>query len=220
MSINININWKILFYVIMVILLLTVGFFCGRKTVKDSEPQIKIEYLPSETITDSFYVKVPYKVIEPIDTLNLIQQCIKDGIYAELWPTKTITEYVEIDKVDTAAVIKDWASQRKYNEVLFNDEKNGKCLFTAEVQYNRLKLVGYDFTPIKQVITETKYDIKFFSPFIGMSYLTNPWDEIKNPMIQLNCGVFIKEKYALHAIYQRGFVGKNDYIGGGFIYKF
>ena len=48
----------------------------------------------------------------------------------------------------------------------------------------------------------------------------NPWDEIKNPMIQVNGGVFFNEKYGIQAIYQRGVKLDNDYVGAGFIYKF
>ena len=94
------------------------------------------------------------------------------------------------------------------------------CVVNAEVQYNRLSFINYEYNPVKQVITETKYDVKAFSPFIGFTYLTNPWDEIRNPMIQINGGFFLKEKYAFHAVYQRGLILKNDYVGGGIIYKF
>jgi hypothetical protein len=213
-------TWKILFHIIMILLFLTLGFFGGRKTLVQKEPEIITQYLPGETIIDSFYIKVPYKVIEPVDTLNLIKQCIKDGIYKELWPSRVITEYIEVTKNDSTILLKDWASKRYYSETLFDNNEYGKCIFNAEVQYNRLKLIDYSFTPIKQVITETKYDVKMFSPFIGLSYLSNPWDEIRNPMIQINGGLYIKEKYAINLIYQRGFVLKNDYVGGGLIYKF
>jgi hypothetical protein len=39
-------------------------------------------------------------------------------------------------------------------------------------------------------------------------------------VIQINGGIFIKEKYGIQAMYQRGFVDKNDYVGGGFLFKF
>jgi hypothetical protein len=81
-------------------------------------------------------------------------------------------------------------------------------------------MIDYTYSPIVQTVTETKYVTKVFSPFVGVSYLTNPWDEIKNPMIQVNGGVFFNEKYGIQAIYQRGFKLDNDYVGAGFIYKF
>lgn len=212
-------QWKILFYITCIIGLLILGFYLGRKTIKTPEPKVEIQYVPGETIRDTFYIVEPYKVEVPIDTLGIIQQCIKDGVYQELWPTKIITEYIEVSQKDTTDIMKDWATKRYYTETLFDNEY-GNCKINTEVQYNRMALVGYDYTPIKQTVTETQYITKVFSPFIGVSYITNPWDEIKNPMIQVNGGFYIKEMYGIQAIYQRGFVLKNDYIGVGFTYKF
>ena len=213
-------NWKILFYITVVIGLLVFGFFLGRKTIKEPETKIEIQYLPGEKITDTLYLDKPYFVEKPIDTLKIIEQCIKDGIYKEMWPSKVVTEYIEISKEDTTAIMNDWATKRGYKEVLFNDDYNGTCTILTEVQYNRMKLLGYEYIPVTKTVTETKYVTKFFSPYIGISYLKNPWDEVENPMIQLNGGFFIKEKYALNLIYQRGLVLKNDYIGGGILCKF
>lgn len=215
-----EIKWKILFYATVIIGIFILGFYLGRKTIDKPETKIEIQYLPGEVIRDTCFVEKPVSIEKPIDTLGVIQQCIKDGIYSELWPTKTITEYVEVSKEDTTAIMNDWASKRTYTEHLFNNEINGKCTVSAEVQYNRLKLLGYEYVPITKTVVETKYVTKAFSPFVGLSYLKNPWDEVSNPMIQLNGGFFIKEKYALQILYQRGLVLKNDYIGGGMIYKF
>ena len=213
-------KWKLLFYATIIIGIFVLGFFLGRKTIKEPESKIEIQYLPGEKITDTLFLDRPVAVEKPIDTLKIIEQCIKDGVYKELWPTKTITEYVEINKKDTTAVMVDWATKRMYNEILFNDNLNGMCAISTEVQYNRMKLLGYEYTPVTKTVTETKYVTKFFSPYVGLSYLKNPWDEVVNPMIQLNGGFFIKEKYALNLIYQRGLVLKNDYIGGGILCKF
>ena len=213
-------QWKALFFTTIAIFLLALGFFLGRKTVEIPEPTIVTEYIPGETIRDTLYYPKPYKEESPIDTLQIIQQCIKDGVYKELWPEKVITEYIEVSKNDTTDIMKDWASKRYYTETLFDNGTQGNCSFNAEVQYNRLKLVNYTYSPIIQTVTETKYLIKTFSPFIGLSYLTNPWDEIRNPIIQLNGGLYIKEKYGIQALYQRGLVMDNDYVGVGFIYKF
>lgn len=213
-------QWKILFYIVCVFGILTLGFFLGRKTVKEPEVKIVTEYIEGEKITDTLYYPKPYKVVVPVDTLDIIQQCIKNGIYKELWPEKIVTEYIEVNKTDTTAIMQDWATKRFYTETLFNNDKQGTCTFNAEVQYNRLKMINYTYSPIVQTVTETKYIIKSFSPFIGISYLINPWDEIRNSMVQLNGGFYIKEKYGIQAIYQRGFKLNNDYIGAGFIYKF
>lgn len=211
-------NWKTLFNLIIVITLLAVGFFLGRKTVVEPETKIVTEYIKGDTIRDTVYCPQPYKVVEPADTLGIIQQCIKDGIYSELWPSKVVTEYIE--KNDTTAIMKDWATKRMYSETLFNDDVNGRCVFNSEIQYNRMKIIGYEFTPITKTITETKYVTKPFSPFVTLSYLTNPGEDVKNPTIQVGGGAFIKDKIGVQLIYQRGFNLNGDYVGGGIIWKF
>ena len=100
-------EWKIAFYITMVVFFLTLGFFLGRKTIKEPATKIVTEYIEGEKITDTLYYPKPYKVVVPIDTLGIIQQCIKDGIYKELWPEKVVTEYIEVDKTDTTAIIID-----------------------------------------------------------------------------------------------------------------
>jgi hypothetical protein len=212
-------QWKWMFNILVILVLLTCGFFIGRCTV-NSKTIVTTEYVKGPTTTDIIYQPKPYKVVEPIDTLSIIQQCIKDGIYKELWPEKVVTEYVEVNKSDTTAIMRDWATKRYYSETLFSSDTEGECSIDAEIQYNRMKLVGYNFTPITKVVTETKYLTKKFEPFVGLSYLTNPWGEVKNHSIQISGGVYFKEKYGLQAIYQRGFKLKEDYIGLGIAIKF
>lgn len=213
-------DWKIVFYIIIGLSIAGIFFFLGRKTVKIPKPEVKIEYIKGDIIHDSIPYPVPYKVAEPIDTVNIIKQCIKDGIYSELWPTKTVTEYVEVSKNDTTAIMTDWATKRHYAETIFDCDTLGSCKINAEVQYNRLMGIEYQYTPVSKRITETKYQIKLFSPYIGAGYLVNPWDNLKDPTMVVNGGFFIKEKYGFQIQYQHGFNSKNDFIGGGVIYKF
>lgn len=196
-----------------------VGFYLGRKTIK-TDTKIVTEYIKGDTIRDTLYYPQPIKIIEPIDTLNIIKQCIKDGIYSELWPEKVITEYIEVTKQDTTKIMNDWATKRLYSETLFQNDSIGSCIVNAEVQYNRMKLIGYNYTPITKQVTETIYKTKLFSPFVGGGYLINPWEEKRNPIITLNGGVFIKEKYGLQLQYMRTLNSKNDYIGGNVLIKF
>lgn len=212
-------QWKILFHIFMILGILISGFFIGRSTIKVKEITT-IEYIKGDTIRDTLYYPKPYKEILPIDTLSIIKQCIKDGIYQELWPEKVITEYVEITKEDTSKIMKDWAIKRLYNENLFQNDSLGSCSVEAEVQYNRMRLIGYNYVPITKEITETKYLTKTFSPFVGVGYVTNPWDDIRNPIINLNGGIFIKEKYGIQLQLMHALKSKDDYIGGSILLKF
>ena len=162
-------QWKLLFNIIIVILLLTFGFIVGRLTIKIPEPKVVTEYVKGDIIRDTLYYPKPYKVVEPVDTISIIQQCIKDGIYKELWPERVVTEYVEIEKEDSTAIIKDWATKRYYSETLFDDDIKGKCVFNAELQYNRMKVIDYEFSPIVKTITETNYVVKKFMRFLKVS---------------------------------------------------
>lgn len=212
-------QWKILFHIFMILGILISGFFIGRSTIKVKEITT-IEYIKGDTIRDTLYYPKPYKEILPIDTLSIIKQCIKDGIYQELWPEKVITEYVEITKEDTSKIMKDWAIKRLYNEKLFQNDSLGSCSVEAEVQYNRMRLIGYNYVPITKEITETKYLTKTFSPFVGAGYVTNPWDDVRNPIINLNGGIFIKEKYGIQLQLMHALKSKDDYIGGSILFKF
>ena len=203
----------------MILGILISGFFIGRSTIKVKEITT-IEYIKGDTIRDTLYYPKPYKEILPIDTLSIIKQCIKDGIYQELWPEKVITEYIEITKEDTSKIMKDWASKRLYNEKLFQNDSLGSCSVEAEVQYNRMRLIGYNYVPITKEITETKYLTKTFSPFVGAGYVTNPWDDVRNPIINLNGGIFIKEKYGIQLQLMHALKSKDDYIGASILLKF
>ena len=110
--------------------------------------------------------------------------------------------------------------KRTYEELLFQTDTIGTCNVKLELQYNRLKSVMYNYQPIIKKVVEEKYKIRTFSPFIGIGYMTNPWDEVKNPLFNLNGGVFIKEKYGIQVNFMHMLKSKNDYVGGSFLYKF
>lgn len=210
---------KNIFTIICIVLLLVLSFFGGRYT-KKGKTTVITEYVKGETIIDTLYEFKPYKIIEPVDTLNVIRQCIESGKYSDLWPTKIVTEYIEVIKEDTTKVINDWGSQRFYSENLFDNDTVGNCNVNIEVQYNRLKSLNYTFTPInKEVITEN-YLIKTVKPFVGVGWMVNPWDEIKNPMLSLSGGLFINDKYGISIQLQHAMKSKADYIGGNIYVNF
>lgn len=201
----------------IVIILLTFigGFFLGRSRIKTKEI-IKTEYIKGDMIQDTIYSPTPIYVSRPIDTLNIIKQSIKDGIYKELWPEKVITEYIEITKEDTAKIINDWASLRAYEETLFDNDTIGNCNVKVEVQYNRLKYLSYNYEPITKIVTRNNYIVKTFSPFIGVGYMTNPYDKT----ITLTGGAFYKEKHGIQLNFMRCLEGDRNYVGINYLYKF
>lgn len=212
--------WKIGCVIIVAFIIFGLGLFIGLK----EKPKPEIQYIPGETVTDTLYIPGPSIEITP-DTLDIIKKCIEDSIYSELWPEKKDTLFIKDTCYiptyeDTTRIMSDWATRRIYTDMLFNDSTQGQFDYTVEVQYNRLMSFAYNFTPVVKEISQTKTSTKFISPFVGISYLTNPWDNVKNPSLQFNAGIFLKDKYGLNIIYQRGFTLDNDNIGFGFLMKF
>lgn len=212
-------QWKILFHIFVIIGIFFSGFFVGRNTI-EVKTETKIEYIKGDTIEKIINNPVPEYIEMPIDTIDIIKQCIKDGIYTELWPERIVTEVVEITKEDTTKIMQDWATKRVYDETLFSNDSIGSCDVKAEVQYNRMRLLGYTYTPVVKREIETKYMVKTFSPFIGGGYMNNLWEENRDPSLLLTGGVFVKEKYGIQLQFVHGLNTKKDYFGTSFLYKF
>ena len=213
-------KWKIFAYIVAIIGFMLLGFYMGRATIEIKEPETIIKYEKGDQIIDSISYPVPYEVIKPVDTANIIKQCVKDGIYFELFPEKTVVEYVEVTKEDTLKILEDWASKRLYNETLFDIDTLGSCIVDLSVQYNRLSLLGYTYTPISKTVTTNIYKVKLFSPYIGGGLLMLPKEDYWNFGFSVDGGFFIKEKYGLKLQY--GYIlnkERNNIIGASFLYK-
>lgn len=213
-------KWRIVFYLVVAFGIWLFGFYLGRKTIKTPAPGVDIVYDTLPPIHDSIPYPNPVAVVKPADTANIIKQCVKDGIYTELFPEKVVTQIVEVTKDDTTAIMKDWATKRYYSEKVFDIDTVGKMTIDAEVQYNRLKMVGYDYRPVQKTVTETRYVVKAFRPYAGVGGAINPWDAEKDPMGKVTAGFFIKEKIGLQADYQHSFKSKKDYVGATILFSF
>lgn len=197
------------------------GFYFGRKTLNVGKPHTEVVYVKGDKITDSIPYPVPYEVVRPADTADIIRQCVKDGIYTELFPEKIITEYIEITKEDTTEIIRDWATKRLYSETVFDIDTIGKCTIDASVQYNRMTLLSYSYVPVTKVTTITEYRVKFFSPYIGAGILlNNDFSNYMNVIPTINAGFFVKEKYGVHLQYGKMLENKNNLYGVSLLYKF
>lgn len=212
-------TWEIIGVASVILMIFLSGFYLGRKNTKVITKTVT-EYIKGDVIVDSILYPVPYKVIEPIDTLHIIETCIENGMYAEIWPKKVIKEYIEITKKDTVDIMADWAAKRIYHEVLFDSDTLGRCQIDAEVQYNRLRYFGYMFEPYTRTIIQTEYKTKFFSPFVGAGLSVNPWDERRDPLIRVSAGFFIKEKIGFQLGFHHAVSTKNDYVSGDLLLKF
>jgi len=211
-------NWRPIVIGLLALLLAGIGFFVGRKTVKIPSPNEVIKYIELPPIHDSIPKPVPYFVTEPVDTLDIIKQCIADGIYAELWPTKVDTVKVPTT-ADTTAILADWATKRFYSTTLFSSDTLGTCIVDTEIQYNRMKYMKYEYKPKQKEVSTESYQIKAFSPFIGITG-TCPTDGRRDFLIGATAGAYIKEKFGIQASYQHSVYDNTAYVSGGFLYKF
>lgn len=211
---------KILYTIILLVAVWLFGFILGRKTIKVPKPQIITEYVEGPAIHDSIPFPVPHTIIRPADTANIIKNCVKTGKYNDLFPEKTITEYIEITKDDTTAVIKDWGTKRDYTINLFDIDTLGKCTVNAEVQYNRITSTDYTYTPIVKTVTKKEYVVKGFRPYIGVGAVADPTDMKNNVGGKVAAGFFVKEKIGVQVDYQHTFKSKQDYLGAMVLISF
>ena len=141
--------------VLFVIALMVVAFLAGRWTQKPIE---SIEYIVGETVRDTIEKPVPYYIDSPA---NPILPTKPDTIYL---PGK---EIIVVQRVDTAQIIADYIKRNFYRETVFKNDTTGTMTIDAVVQYNKMQLLGYTFTPvIKKVTVERKRTI---TPFISSS---------------------------------------------------
>jgi len=209
---------RIICSIITILIFMAIGFYLGRKTVNIESPHTEVIYVKGETIVDSIPYPVPYEIIKPVDTADIIRQCVKDGIYSELFPERIITEHIEIMKEDTSEIILDWGTRRLYSEQIFDIDTVGKCTINASVQYNRLTLLSYNYVPITKTTTIIESRVKLFSPYIGVGFLFDK--DISDYILTANAGFFIKEKYGINFQYGNVPKTKNNLYGISFLYKF
>ena len=152
-----NENWK---FILIGLLVLAIGFFAGRCTDKTV---VKTEYVKGETVRDTIFAEklVPYKVTTPA---NPVLPMVPDTIRIPGKP-----EIIRM-KVDTAQIIADYIKENSYSNILFDDQEKGKLTIASVVQYNKLKKLGYEFTPMYKETTLEKRRI--FTPFVNASYNT------------------------------------------------
>lgn len=118
-----------------------------------------------------------------------------------------------IPKVDTASIIQDYFSKKRYGEVIFENDSIGKLEINIAVQQNAIDSIRYKFQPIKVVETREIYKTKAISPFIGLHVNTLP-------SIGIQAGIYINDRIGIGAEYQRDLIAQKNIYGGTVFYKF
>ncbi|MDR3140548.1 MAG: hypothetical protein LBU37_02285 [Tannerellaceae bacterium] len=147
---------KTISQILIILLCVSAGFFAGRCT---SKVETKTEYTKGDPVNGSV------TNIEPIltETLEIhTLPVVIDTIYVNN------IQYV-VQKVDTAAIIREYELKRYYTTTLF-DDKNGRLDINSTLQYNKLSDLTYTFTPVFTVKTVKVKPV--WIPFISASYST------------------------------------------------
>lgn len=202
--------WKFAVYAIVILGLFAGGFFLGRRTIKPGKPDIV--YVPGDSVSVEVPYPVPVYVSKPVDTLNVLLAIIKSGKYYELFPEKVRDSIVYVTPQDTSDVIRDWASERFYEEKVFDIDTVGSATVRAKTQYNRITFLGTTFKPVTKVVTEYK-PVNKYSPFVGVGLTTMP-------TVAGQAGMFFEDKYGFSGLYQYDWQNKNHIFGAMFLLKF
>ena len=202
---------KFLLILLAVVAILSRGFFLGRRTVK-KEVVTDIQYIKGDSIVKTIYLPIPVKETPPPDTANIIRECVRRGLFTELFPPRK-RDTIIITKKDTSSLITDWATERFYNKTLFDNDSVGTFIFNANVQYNRMQSFSYKYTPITKTVTIKEQYIKKFSPFVGAGMMDGP-------AFAATAGAFFNEKWGISLLYTRNPELRSNDFGIMAMYKF
>lgn len=164
---------KIIGIILGVAIIFIGGIYVGKKTTPIKTVTIT-KYEKGETIHDSIDKPVPVYIKQTIDTGKFIAQCVKDGVFYELFPEKIKYDTLVLDKTDSTKIIADYSAKREYNETLFDSDTLGTMKIKTSVQYNRLGTINYSFTPVTKTVETTKYVERHILPFVGAGLSTFP----------------------------------------------
>lgn len=212
-EININNNNNRNGAILIILIILIVGalcFFAGRSTVK-KKTEIITRYEKGDTVKITKDSLVPVYTVRPIDTTNVLLAAIKSGKFNDLFPVRDSIVYVTPQ--DTSLALIDWATERVYNETLFDIDTVGTETVNLKVQYNRLQEINGFFVPVIKNVQTTEIYTKKFSPFIGCGVTTNS-------QAMANAGLFFEDKYGVSLLFLRDFENKKNAAGLTVMYKF
>lgn len=162
---------------LLVLLALIIGFFIGRSSI-DTKTEIK--YAKGTTIIDTVYIPSPYAENKPI----------KDKLVPVYKKDSTGIESSELDTAKSKdATIQDWNVERKYANMLFNNEY-GNLSYDISVQNNKLSSFKYTHTPMQK--ETTIYKEKVWQPFISASYSTLNYISVGGGVFYHNLGFEIR----------------------------
>ena len=204
--------WKIAVIIIAALALFWGGFYIGRQRDPEVITKTEIKYVELPPIHDSIPKPVPYKVVEPVDSMNIIMEAKMSGLLAELFPNEG-KDTVYVTEKDTTAALRDWATERRYKETLFDSDTLGRFSFDAMVKYNRLASFDYTFIPVQKQTETTIKTTRKFLPYLGAGIATD------GALIGQG-GMFFHQDAGFAVQYRYDTKLKQNSVGAMFLYMF
>lgn len=164
--------WKVIVIAGIMTLCGYLGYQYGENKYTRCELK-QIIYRHGTTVKDTVYFDKEIEIIHPVDTARIIEQCVYDGKFYELFPEKVKDSIIIVTKSDTTKIMADWASTRTYKSNLFDIDTVGRFDYDIEVQYNELKKFSYSFIPIQKTTITDNTITKRYSPFVGAGLSMN-----------------------------------------------
>lgn len=169
------------------------GFFAGRGQQVYKETHT-IEYRESDPI--KINIPWPYPVKEITTTIRETQL-----------PGKTEYKHDTISRVDTLAIVKDYLLQRTYSHTFFNSKEKGKLVVNSIIQYNKQQDLAIDYTPVQEIVTNTKVIKPTFTPFVSAGFNSFNQASAGGGMYYHNLGIEANYIYDI-ATKETGYGGK------------
>ena len=204
--------WKIAVIVIAALALFWGGFYIGRQRDPEVITKTEIKYVELPPIHDSIPYPKPYKVVEPVDSMNIIMEAKMSGLLAELFPNEG-KDTVYVTEKDTTAALRDWATERRYKETLFDSDTLGRFSFDAMVKYNRLASFDYTFIPVQKQTETTIKTTRKFLPYLGAGIATDG-------ALMGQGGMFFHQDAGFAVQYRYDTKLKQNSVGAMFLYMF
>lgn len=204
--------WKIAVIVIAALALFWGGFYLGRSRDPEVITKEVVKYVELPPIHDSIPYPKPYKVVEPVDSMNIIMEAKMSGLLAELFPNEG-KDTVYVTEKDTTAALRDWATERLYSETLFDSDTLGRFSFDAMVKYNRLASFDYTFIPVQKQTETTIKTTRKFLPYLGAGIATD------GALIGQG-GMFFHQDAGFAVQYRYDTQLKQNSVGAMFLYMF
>lgn len=154
---------KQLLYIAVTVFVGLVCYLIGRQNITE-----KTEYVKMYPV--SGFSEIPVSFIENMPTVPIL-------LY--------FTDSTGKIEIDTAAMVRDWITERQYQLTLFDSPELGKFTIYPTVQYNKLQPVRYEFVPIQKI----QYKTPVWQPFFSASYSTMGYAGVGGGLFYHNIGL-------------------------------